>query len=170
MQDNRYKLNGLRKGVVATGAALLGVALLGGCASIKAHRGYLIDQTLIDSAQPGVDNRMSVERTLGRPTFVSQFGTPTWYYVSIDTRQAPFARPKSVDQTILKVSFDKAGNVARIDRAGMEKVARLDPDGKKTATLGRDRSFLEDLFGNIGAVGAVPGGTGGAGGPGPNGS
>ena len=33
-------------------------------------------------------------------------------------------------------------------------------------TLGRERSFLEDLFGNIGQVGA-PGMGGGAGGPGP---
>ena len=54
----------------------------------------------------------------------------------------------------------------------MERVARLDPDGKKTPTLGRDRTFLEDLFGNIGAVGAPGMGGGGAGGPGggPNGS
>ena len=70
----------------------------------------------------------------------------------------------------LRVRFDAAGNVAGIDRAGMEKVARLDPDGKRTPTLGRDRSFFEDLFGNIGAVGAPGMGGGGAQGPGPNGS
>ena len=40
-------------------------------------------------------------------------------------------------------------------------------------TLGRERTFFEDLFGNIGAVGAAGmGGAGGGGGPGggPNGS
>ena len=47
----------------------------------------------------------------------------------------------------------------------MEKVAQISPDGDKTPTLGRERSFLEDLFGNIGQVGA-----GGAGPGGPNGS
>lgn len=151
-------------------AAMLGLAVLaGGCTSIRDHRGYLIDQALVDSVQPGIDNRISVERTLGRPTWVSQFGAKDWYYVSVDTRQAAFQRPKTHQQTVLRVRFDPAGNVVAVDRAGMEKVARLSPDGKSTPTLGRDRSFLEDLFGNIGAVGA-PGMGGGAGGPGPNGS
>lgn len=153
------------------GIALAGLALLaGGCSSIKDHRGYLMDAALVDSVQPGVDNRLSVERTLGRPTFISQFGNKDWYYVSVDTKQAAFRRPRTDQQTVLRIRFDPAGNVAGIDRKGIEQVARIDPDGKTTPTLGRDRSFLEDLFGNIGAVGA-PGMSGAApSGPGPNGS
>lgn len=153
----------------------LGMALaigLGGCASIKDHRGYIVDQALLDSVQPGIDNRESVERTLGRPTFASEFGRQDWYYISQNTRQAAFTRPRANDQLILRVRFDDKGNVAGIDRAGLEKVARLDPDGKKTPTLGKERSFIEDLFGNIGTVGTGAGGAGGGGGPGggPNGS
>ena len=157
--------------------AVAALALLAsGCASIRDHRGYLIDTALIDSVLAGVDNRTSVERALGRPTFVSQFGEPSWYYVSQDTRQTAFKRPQTQGQTILRVRFDAAGNVAGVDRAGMERVARLDPDGHKTETLGRNRGFLEDLFGNIGSVGAPGvggeggGGGGGGGGRGPNGS
>lgn len=153
------------------GVALAGLALIaGGCSSIKDHRGYLMDAALVDSVQPGVDNRLSVERTLGRPTFISQFGNKDWYYVSVDTKQAAFHRPRTYDQTVLRIRFDQTGNVAGIDRKGMDQVARIDPDGKTTPTLGRDRGFIEDLFGNIGAVGAP--GMGGAAptGPGPNGS
>jgi outer membrane protein assembly factor BamE (lipoprotein component of BamABCDE complex) len=158
------------KGRMVGMAATIGLAVLaGGCASIRDHRGYLIDTALVDSVQPRVDNRISVERTLGRPTWVSQFGSKDWYYVSVDTKQAAFRRPKTYQQTVLRVRFDPAGNVAAVDRAGMEKVARLSPEGKATPTLGRDRSFLEDLFGNIGAVGApgmgAPGGSGPGGGP-----
>ncbi len=151
--------------------AVLTMGLLTGCASIRDHRGYLVDQALVDSVQPGVDNKLSVERSLGRPTFISQFGEPTWYYVSINTRQAAFTRPRAKDQMVLRIRFDPAGNVATVDRTGVERVAQLDPDGDKTPTLGRERTFLEDLFGNIGTVGA-PGGGGaqGGGGPGPNGS
>lgn len=134
-------------------AAALAV-LAGGCTTIKDRRGYLVDAALIDSVQPGIDNKTSVERALGRPTFASQFGDQAWYYVSMETKQRPFSRPTTSQQTILRVRFDAAGNVASVDRRGMEQVAKLDPDGKKTPTLGRDRSFLEDLFGNIGAVGA----------------
>ena len=159
---------------VAVGAVVitaLGTSLAG-CSSIKDHRGYLADTALVESVQPGIDNKLSVEKTLGRPTFVSQFGEPVWYYVSIDTKQAAFTRPRAYGETVLKVHFDPAGNVSRIDKTGIEKVVRLNPDHHKTPTLGRNRGFLEDLFGNIGTVGApgMGGGAGGEGGGGPNGS
>lgn len=149
--------------------AVLGLALLaGGCTSIRNHRGYIIDQALLDSVQPGTDNRLSVEHTLGRPSFVSQFGNKDWYYISQDTSTQAFSRPHTTGQTVLRVRFDPAGNVVAVDRKGMEQVARIDPEGDKTPTLGRNRSFLEDLFGNVGAVGG--GGPAAPAGPGPNGS
>jgi len=147
-------------------ATTLGLAVLaGGCTSIRDHRGYIADKALIDAIQPGIDNRTSVERTLGRPTFTSQFGNEDWYYVSQDTKTPAFRRPRTEDQTVLRVRFDAAGNVVGVDRRGMEQVARIDPEGDKTKTLGRDRSFLEDLFGNVGSVGAAGAGAG-MGGPG----
>ena len=156
-----------------TGILLAGAALamgLSGCASIKDHRGYLVDEALLDSVQAGTDNRASVEKMLGRPSFISQFGRQDWYYVSTNTRQAAFTAPHAKEQLMVHIMFDEKGNVAAVERSGMEKVARIDPDGDKTATLGRNRSFFEDLFGNIGQVGA--GGAGGQGGGpgGPNGS
>ncbi|MCK9540869.1 MAG: outer membrane protein assembly factor BamE [Novosphingobium sp.] len=153
----------LKAGVLV---ALAGLA--GACSSIRDHRGYMIDPTLVSSVQPGIDNKLSVERSLGRPTFVSEFGQQDWYYVSVNTKTPAFRRPRTYDQTVVRVRFDSAGNVASVDRRGMEKVVRLNPDDHYTPTLGRERSLLEDLFGNIGAVGAA-GGVQGAG-PGPNGS
>lgn len=155
----------------AAGVMLALVALTGGCTSIRDHRGYLVDQTLLDSVSPGVDNRQSVEKTLGRPTFVSQFGEQDYYYISQIVKTPPFRRAQTSEQTIVRVRFDAAGNVAAVDKAGMEQVARINPNGDKTPTLGRERSLLDDIFGNIGAVGA--GGMGGStapSGPGPNGS
>ena len=166
-------MRSFRPVVGVVGMAALAV-LAGGCASIREHRGYLVDATLVDSVQPGVDNRTSVERTLGRPSFAGQFGDPVWYYVATDTRQSPFGRPQAYQQTILRVRFDQAGNVVAVDKAGLEKAVRLSPDGDRTPTLGRDRGLLEDLFGNIGSVGSGLPGAGGAGGgapgTGPNGS
>ena len=135
---------------------------LSACASIKDHRGYLVDGALLDSVMPGIDNRVSVEKMLGRPSFISQFGRQDWYYISTNTRQSAFGAPHANEQLMVRVVFDAKGNVTAVERTGMEKVARIDPDGSKTPTLGRERSFLEDLFGNIGQVGAggAPGGGG----------
>ncbi len=131
------------------------LALSAGCTRIRDHKGYVADQTLISSIQPGIDNRQSVERTLGRPSFASQFDPSSWYYISRETKQLAFSLPKPVKQTTLAVHFDRAGNVTSVENLGMSKIATLSPDGDKTPTLGRDRGFFSELFGNIGRVGAV---------------
>ena len=149
----------MRIGAVA-GAALLA----SGCVQIQGHRGYLADEVLLQSVQPGIDDRTSVERTLGRPSFVGQFGEPVWYYVSSTTGQKPFRKPRITAHTVLAVHFDQSDNVIATERTGLEQIARIDPESDETPTLGRNRSFFQDLFGNIGQVGAgAPGGGGGGG-------
>lgn len=143
-----------RLGMIAAAIAVLGLA--SGCARIKDHKGYVVDSTLIDTVQPGIDNRDSVAKTLGRPSFAGQFdGDRNWYYLARDTRQLAFSSPKPVAQTLLTIHFDDAGNVTSVEKSGLEKVVSISPDGDKTPTLGRDRGFFQELFGNIGRVGAV---------------
>lgn len=146
---------------VRIGATLALAALAAGCSSISDHRGYIVDEALFVAVQPGIDNQQSVEGTLGRPTLTSQFGEPTWYYISSVTGQKPFTKPKIRQHSVLAIKFDEAGNVISADRSGLDKIAYVDPDGDKTPTLGKERSFLQDLFGNIGQVGSFGGGAGG---------
>ncbi len=141
-------------------ASLAAAAALSGCTQTRMHRGQILDPLLSSSISPGVDNRDSVVGTLGRPTFVGQFAPNEWYYVSRTTKQLAFATPRPLEQTVLRVTFDEAGNVASVDRTGVELAEDINPNGDKTPTKGRERSFFEELFGNIGSVG-VPG----AGGP-----
>jgi len=141
--------------------ALAALPLLAGCGQLRGHQGFIYDQTLASQILPGVDNRQSVERTLGRPTFTGQFSDSEWYYFARDTRQLAFANPRPTAQQVMRVSFDKSGNVAAVDFTGLDQVANIDPDGDKTPTLGRNRTFFQDLFGNIGAVGAPGAGAGG---------
>lgn len=135
-------------------SGLIATTLLGGCAQLRGRQGYVVDPVLADAITPGVDNRESVEKTLGRPTFVGQFGDADYFYIARETRQLAFANPRPVAQLVMHVKFDAAGNVAAVERTGLENVARLSPNGDATPTLGRERSFFEDIFGNIGAVGA----------------
>ena len=146
--------------LIASVTALMATSLVTtGCAQVRAHQGYFGEPILVESIQPGVDNRASVEATLGRPTFTSQFTTsaetPTWYYVSRDTRQLAFSRPTPVAQTILAVDFAGDGNVASVNQIGMDQVASISPSGDETPTLGRSRGFFDELFGNIGRVGSI---------------
>lgn len=152
-------MTGMRAFGLTLGALALAV-LASGCARIRDHKGYVADSALIASVAPGIDNIQSVQGTLGRPTFVSPYGDPVWYYISRDTRQIGFNNPKAVSQMTLAVKFDRAGNVIGVERSGLDQTVSIDPEGDKTPTLGRDRGFFRELFGNIGRVG----GTGTAGG------
>ncbi|HST37391.1 MAG TPA: outer membrane protein assembly factor BamE [Allosphingosinicella sp.] len=134
-------------------ALALGGLLTAGCTRIRDHQGYFIDDTLAAAVQPGVDNRDSVIGTLGRPSFVGQFDQRDWYYVSRNTQQLAFRMPRPSEQTVLHVRFDAAGNVESVNRSGLELVSNIQPSTDETPTLGSNRSFLEELFGNIGAVG-----------------
>jgi len=160
---------GMRRPLMVAGAAAI-LLLAGGCSRIRAHQGFISDALIVDSVLPGIDNKASVEGALGRPTFTSQFGPERWYYVSRNTRSLAFGSPRPTDQLIVTVQFDDRGNVASVGRdATLDHVANLSPVGDKTPTLGRKRSLLDEIFGNIGTVGAAGAGAGAGGGPGPNG-
>jgi outer membrane protein assembly factor BamE (lipoprotein component of BamABCDE complex) len=133
-----------------------------GCTRLKSHQGYIGDSVLISAVAAGVDNKESVQASLGRPTFTGQFGQNDWYYFARDSRQLAFSQPKAQAQTVLHIKFDNAGNVASVAQTGIETIVKINPEGDKTPTLGRSRSFFEDLFGGIGTVGAP--GVGGGGG------
>ena len=88
------------KSAVFRGAtALIGVALLSACAGSRDHRGIVLDKELASGIQVGVDNKESVQRTLGRPTFTGQFNANEWYYVARDTATLAFRLPRVTDQT-----------------------------------------------------------------------
>lgn len=152
------------KSVIGKAAiGVVGAALLCGCAGVYDHRGAVIDQELASAIQVGVDNKDSVAKTLGRPTFTSQFNENDWYYVSRDTKTIAFRNPGVLAQTVLRVRFDQAGNVIAVNQTGKELIASINPENYSTPTLGRKRSFLDELFGNLGTI-SQPGlpGSGGA--------
>jgi outer membrane protein assembly factor BamE (lipoprotein component of BamABCDE complex) len=129
--------------------------LLSGCTKVQDRQGFNIDDTLVNAIQVGTDNKDSVANTLGRPTFAGTFGDSDWYYVSRVSKNMAFNMPHISAQTIVHVRFDAAGNVAAVERKGMEQVANIHPVDDRTPTLGRHKSLFDELFGNIGAVGTT---------------
>jgi len=140
------KLGGVKMMIIAA------AALLAGCAQLRQHKGVIIDQQLAGAIQPGVDNKDSVEKALGRPTFVGQFTPNDWYYVSRDVNQVAFRNARVTKQMVLIVRFDPKGNVTAVQRTGKELVMNVRPTNRITPTLGRKQTFFQELFGNIGSV------------------
>ena len=155
----------MKRALLKGSTVVVAAQLLAGCAAVHAHKGAVLDTQLMSSIQPGVDNKASVEKLLGRPTFAGEFTPNDWYYVARDTTQLAFRNPRTTRQTVLIVKFDRAGNVASLQRTGKELAMNLEPANRRTPTMGRKRSFFEELFGGIGSVnsGGLP--TGGDQGP-----
>src|SRR6476619_4620184 len=149
-----------------TSVLLAAATALAGCVGIYAHKGAVLDPQLVSSIQPGVDNKASVAKLLGQPTFDGQFNDSDWYYVARDTKQVGFRNPRVQRETVLHVRFDQAGNVVGVGKSGKELASNIDPSNRSTPTLGRKKSFFDEIFGNIGNVGApgLPGAQTGPGG------
>jgi outer membrane protein assembly factor BamE (lipoprotein component of BamABCDE complex) len=129
-----------------------------GCTRSKDLKGYIADQEMVAAIQPGVDNRASVMKTLGRPTVESEFDKKVWYYVSRPTKQLAFLHPQPVDQQVVVVRFDAKDNVAAVEKLGMDQIVAVNASGDKTPTRGKDISALQQIFGNIGKFAPTGGG------------
>lgn len=134
--------------------AAAGMATLAGCAGVRMHRGAILDPQLVNAIQPGVDNKDSVAKTLGQPTFAGAFTSNDWYYISRATSTFAFRNPRVTGQTVLHVRFDQAGNVAAVEKTDKRLVVNIDPAKRTTPTLGRKHDIFSEIFGGIGTVGA----------------
>ena len=124
------------------------------CARARIKEGYVVEEGMVAAVQPGVDNKDSVTAMLGPPSFDSQFdGGNRWYYVSRDLRQLAFRTPKPEDQDLIRVTFNSAGTVVAVDeQKGLDKVARIDPEGDRTPTIDGEEGFFSDLFDGVGGT------------------
>ncbi len=152
-------------------AATLAIAL-GACSNVRQVRGYLFDPELANAILPGVDNRLSVQSTLGSPTLPGTFDQDVWYYVSTTVRSRPVFWPDPRQHRVMAVKFAETGAVSEVTNYTLDDTRRIFPVQDKTPTRGRNLNFFQQLFSNIGQVGG--GGPGqGPGqqrrGPGPNG-
>lgn len=127
---------------------------LGGCSATKYVRGYTPDEKLVKSIRPQVDTHDSVQSMLGSPTTVATFDNDNWYYFSKKSERLAFFKEDITEIDIIAVTFDDEGYVTAVNRYSLDDLNRFDPVSDKTKTQGRELSFIQELFSNIGRFGA----------------
>ncbi|WND02238.1 outer membrane protein assembly factor BamE [Temperatibacter marinus] len=158
-------MNGKMKLVVA----MTLMVSLTACGQRLQTRGYIFDKELADAIQPGVDNKQSVQATMGTPTLLAAFSDQTWYYVSTNVEVKPLFLPTPKWRRVMSVSFNEQGVVTGVENYDLSHARAIDPVDDKTPTKGKQLGFFQQLFMNVGRFsGQQP--VGGPGGPGPNGS
>jgi len=136
----------------------LGVGLILGCAAIALSacgntvqvRGNTPDPEDVAVIQPGVHSRQDIVDLLGSPSTVSTFEDRKWYYIGQKTQEVAFMRPEVLDRNVLVVTFDDTGVVEGTQHFDMADAQEVAPVERETPTEGRDLTFLQQFFGNIG--------------------
>ncbi len=126
------------------------VLLLGACAPRVDTHGFMPNAELIEQVEPGVVSKLDVADILGSPSTIATFDQDTWYYITQKTQNFAFFKPEIVDQQVLVVNFDDQDMVSDINRYTIEDGLIVDPVSRKTPTVGKELTFLQQLFGNVG--------------------
>lgn len=129
---------------------MLAAALASACSPIRTSNGYVPDNELVDKVRPGVHDKDSVAQLLGSPTSVAQFDNDVWLYVKRDAERLAFFEEKVTSQVVVEVKFDAAGIVSDVGRYNLEDGRDLELIERITPTRGKELTFIEQLFGNIG--------------------
>ena len=140
------------KSRVLFSASALALAGIAACAPIRDVRGYVPDEEKVASVQIGADTRDSVQQKLGTPSSTATFGDPTWYYISTEQERYAFFKPDVTKRQILAVQFTDEGKVADIRTYGIEDGQVIALVDRETPSRGKEMSFLQQMFGNMGAL------------------
>jgi outer membrane protein assembly factor BamE (lipoprotein component of BamABCDE complex) len=150
----------LSRAVALAGAGMIAVTLAS-CGPPDDLRGNDPDKKVMSGITPGVTDKASVTRLLGSPSTVATFDPNTWYYVSQETQNVAFFKPRLKDERVVSISFDKKGVVTRVAYLDMKDHREVLPNGDKTPAPGREFTLLEQLIGNFGRFsGSAPGASG----------
>jgi len=139
----------------ASGAAGLILALgvaISGCSPIVNVRGYVPQPNTVEQLEIGKQNKEQVYDLLGSPSTRATFDEDTWYYISSRTERRGFFEEKTVARSILAVKFDGEERVSEIANYGLEDGQVVNFVGRTTPTRGKELTFLEQMFGNIGGI------------------
>ncbi|WP_341894352.1 outer membrane protein assembly factor BamE [Ferrovibrio terrae] len=135
-------------------AVIAAVLLLGAaaCAPRQDYRGITIEEEKVNLVKVGQSSEAQVNALLGSPSTISTF--PDWgtvyYYISSQTDTVAFLAPELIDQQVLAIAFDKDSKVKEIKRYGLKDGKQIAFVDRETPTRGKELTFLEQLFGNLG--------------------
>lgn len=97
-------------------------------------------------------NRMSKDELLefvGSPTFNSDLGGETWYYVYTVTDKVAFFRPELIDEEVVVIKFTKDGAFSSIKKYSHEDIEKFAFSQEYTPTLGTDTNPFQQIVRNI---------------------
>ncbi len=104
----------------------------------------------LSQIQPSKTDKATVTRLLGSPSSVAEFDPNVWYYISAKTEDIAFLKTQTLDQNVVKITFNKDGVVQSVEKRGLKDAEAITPDPNATPSRGREFSWIEEFLGNFG--------------------
>jgi len=139
-------------------AVLAGIgAGAAGCTATENRRGYTETPGMLEAIRVGVDTKQSLQAALGSPSTMGTFSDSTWYYISTLQEDELFFEPQETDRKVVAIAFGPGDVVQSVQAYGLEDGVEVSFSRSQTPARGRELSFLQQIFGNIGRSGPLGG-------------
>jgi len=140
----------------ALGAVMIGLSTAAaGCSATENQRGYMESPGMLEAIRVGVDTKQSLQASLGSPSTLGTFSDSTWYYISMKQEDLIFFEPEETERKIVAVNFGPGDVVQSVQTYGPEQAIEVSFSRNETPARGRELSFLQQIFGNIGRSGPI---------------
>ncbi len=135
----------------ATGLAM---ACLLACAPVIDNRGYVFDESLLPQLKVGTTSQTDIITLMGSPSTTSTLNGGAYYYISSKFITEAYRAPRETERRVLAIFFDEEKKVRDLGFYTLEDGNFVTLVGRTTETQGRELSFLQQIFGNLGRIGS----------------
>ena len=123
---------------------------LSSCISQKEIHGNLPEAQLVSLLQIGKDNKETVSKILGQPTFSGALGDNSYYYVGTVNSKVAFLDPSVHEQYVLELNFDKSNKLSKIFIYDEKQTMNVAMSSLETKSSGQKETFFQSLLRNFG--------------------
>lgn len=126
------------------------------CAPVVHRHGYVFDDVDTSLFKRNETTLADVTALLGTPTITSTIDKRAVYYISSRIEAYTFYKPVETDRHVLALFFDDTQKLTDYAEYGLKDGNIIAFVERETETSGRELSFLEQIFGNLGRFDSGP--------------
>jgi outer membrane protein assembly factor BamE (lipoprotein component of BamABCDE complex) len=136
--------------ITKTTALMVSLSIICACVKTTETAGYAVEKAKFDQLVVGKTRKAVVERDLGSPSSVSNYGTETWYYISTENERIAFLHPKIKSQTVVAIQFNADQTIKNIEKYTEKDAVKVMLSTDTTPTEGHDMGAIGQMLSNIG--------------------
>ena len=131
----------------ATGLMMSGLLA---CAPVIDNRGYVFDESLLPQLFVGTTSEADIINIMGSPSTVSTLNGGAYYYISSRFITEAYRAPRETERRVLAIFLDEDKKIRDLGFYTLEDGNIVTIVERTTETQGRELTFLQQIFGNLG--------------------